>query len=147
MTEIHRATTEDVKAMAWLHAAGFDRGWSRQEFSDLMETPGAVAVIAGKGSSARGFALGRVAADEAEMLAIAVAPDAQRQGLGKALVARLEEECAAEGARRMFLDVSETNHAARRLYDGAGYHEDGRRKAYYADGADALSLSKSLPRP
>lgn len=147
MTEIHRAGADDVEAMAWLHAAGFDRGWSRQEFTELMETPGAVAVIAGKGSSAQGFALGRVAADEAEMLAVAVAPNAQRQGLGKALVAKLEEECAREGAQRMFLDVSETNHAARRLYDGAGYHEEGRRKAYYADGADALILTKSLPRP
>ncbi len=147
MTEIHRADAGDVAAMAWLHAAGFDRGWSREEFADLMETPGAVAVIAGKGSTAEGFAIAQVAADEAEMLAIAVATDFQRQGLGKALVARLEEECAAEGAETMYLDVSENHHAARVLYDRAGYRETGRRKAYYADGADALSLSKSLPRP
>jgi ribosomal-protein-alanine N-acetyltransferase len=46
----------------------------------------------------------------------------------------------------MFLEVSATNDAARRLYDGAGFVEVGRRPRYYADGTDAVLMQRALTR-
>jgi len=132
--------------MAALHAATFTtpRPWGEGEFAALLDMPGTFTVTKG----AACFALGRVAADEAELLTIATAPTAQRRGLARQALADFEREAAARGASRAFLEVAETNHAARALYAAAGWGESGRRRAYYRqpDGVklDALILSKPL---
>jgi ribosomal-protein-alanine N-acetyltransferase len=86
----------------------------------------------------------RVAADEAEILTLAVAPEARRTGLGRALLDAACEAARAAGAVRLFLEVSATNQAARALYDAAGFQQIGRRRRYYADGSDALTMSLTL---
>jgi ribosomal-protein-alanine N-acetyltransferase len=91
-----------------------------------------------------GFALGRVQADQAEILTIAVRPGARGQGVGRALLHGLLAEAAKRGALELFLEVAEPNAAARALYAGAGAKEVGRRRRYYADGADALVLRLSV---
>jgi ribosomal-protein-alanine N-acetyltransferase len=92
----------------------------------------------------RGFVLARVAADEAEILTLAVAADARRQGHGASLLAHAMAAAAARGAAAMFLEVAATNEAARALYTAAGFGEAGRRARYYADGGDALILRRTL---
>lgn len=92
-------------------------------------------------TAAGGFALGRTAGGESELLTIAVRPEARRRGMGAALLAAYEAAARDRGAGAMFLEVAEDNAAARALYDGAGWSEVGRRRAYYA-GTDALVLSK-----
>ena len=99
-----------------------------------------------------GFALGRVAGPEAELLTLAVHPRARRRGLGRALVAAFEAEAAARGAAEVLLEVAATNHAARALYARLGYVAVGRRPGYYrragAPPVDALVLRRGLgPRP
>lgn len=133
-------------AMARLHAQAFDRGprpWSAAEFAALAADPGVLRLIA-----ATGFALGRVAGPEAELLTIAVAPEARRRGTGAALLARFETAARAKGAQEAFLEVAETNEAARRLYAAAGWAEVGRRRGYVRQGpshaVDALVLRKLL---
>lgn len=83
-----------------------------------------------------GFALGRVVLDEAELLTLAIDPTVQRRGLGRSCLANFEAEAAARGAGHLHLEVAETNAAALHLYRAAGWHQAGRRKAYYK-GADA----------
>ena len=85
-----------------------------------------------------------MAADEAEILTIAVAPAAHRQGIGAALLAAAMAQAALRGAAAMFLEVAEGNAAARALYAAAGFRQSGRRRRYYPDGADALVLRRSL---
>jgi ribosomal-protein-alanine N-acetyltransferase len=87
--------------------------------------------------------LARVAADEAEILTLAVAPALRRQGRGRALLTAAVLRAASE-ATAMFLEVSAGNLAAQNLYFGAGFREVGRRRRYYADGADALVLRREL---
>jgi len=131
--------------LAGLHARAFKkaRPWSEAEFAALLARPETIL----NGHDA-GFALGRVVAGEAELLSLAVAPEARRQGLGRALLAHFEDEAATRGARRAFLEVAEDNGAARALYLAAGWRESGRRKAYYRrpDGpaCDALIYEKEL---
>lgn len=132
------------EALAALHArAGGDRPWSAAEFADLLAAPGAV--LAGDG---RAFALGRVAADEAEVLMVATDPDHRRRGLASAALAALEAEAALGGAARAVLEVAEDNHAARGLYASRGYAPVGCRSGYYvrpgAPACSALILARPL---
>ncbi|MEL7462371.1 MAG: GNAT family N-acetyltransferase [Pseudomonadota bacterium] len=97
-----------------------------------------------------GFALGRIIADEAELLTLAVDPDHQGAGLGKTLLERFEAESVSRGAKTSFLEVATDNQAARTLYSTAGWILAGTRAEYYPRGpkpaADALILRKVLTR-
>jgi ribosomal-protein-alanine N-acetyltransferase len=126
--------------MAALHAAAFTRPrpWSEAEFAALLAAPGVFAC-----TRAQGFALGRAIADEAELLTLAVHPEARRRGLGRALVAAFEAGARRAGARAAFLEVAADNAAALALYAGAGWRPAGRRPGYYA-GTDALVLCRAL---
>lgn len=135
-------TPED---MAALHAECFTvpRPWNAQEFADILAAPGHVLT-----GDADGFALGRVAAGEAELLTIAVRPERRRAGLGRQLLTGFEHAATRAGAGEAFLEVAATNAAARALYDRAGYAQVGRRPGYFCmpdgSGIDALVLRKPL---
>ena len=126
--------------MAALHGAAFvnPRPWSAAEIAALLASPLCVVVW-----SEGGFAMGRVVADEAEVLTIAVEPAVQGQGIGSGLLGRLMDEARARGAEAMFLEVAEDNAAARAVYARAGFLEDGRREGYYG-GVDALVMRCAL---
>jgi ribosomal-protein-alanine N-acetyltransferase len=136
------AVAADAPALAALHAAAFAGGeaWGPDAIRLMLEMPGAF----GLHLPGRGFVLARVAAGEAEILTLAVAPAARRRGSGAALLAAALAGAAARGAGEMFLEVSEANGPARALYAAAGFAEAGRRRRYYADGADALVLRRGL---
>jgi ribosomal-protein-alanine N-acetyltransferase len=101
-------------------------------------------VLAAAGGQPVGFAMGRVAAGEAEVLTLAVRPAARRTGAGRALMGALAAEAAGRGAAALVLEVAEGNQAARGLYAGLGAVEVGRRRRYYPDGSDALVLRAEL---
>lgn len=135
------ATPADAAALATIHAAAVppaDR-WGADAIRLMLDLPGAFGLHA-----PGGFVLARVAADEAEILTLAIAPDHRRRGLGGALLAGAIAQAALRGAAAMFLEVSEGNEAARALYAAAGFVEAGRRRRYYPDGADALVLRRAL---
>lgn len=91
-----------------------------------------------------GFVVARVAGGEAEILTLAVAPQARGKGLGRALLCEAIAKAEQLGAGEMFLEVGSGNPAARALYAGLGFVGVGARKAYYR-GQDALVLRLSLP--
>jgi len=62
---------------------------------------------------------------------VAVAPAKRRSGLGRGLVAEIISVMAARGVRQVYLEVRESNAAARALYAAQGFREVGRRKQYY----------------
>jgi ribosomal-protein-alanine N-acetyltransferase len=135
-----------VELLAALHAAAFARAdrWSADAIGMLASLPGHFALLATRRGEPLGFAMGRVAAQEAEVLTIAVHPSARREGAGAWLMRALMAEAAARGARDLFLEVSEHNAPARALYGRLGAAEVGRRRRYYPDGADALVLRLAL---
>jgi len=136
------------EALAALHGACFatPRPWSAAEFAALLTAPGVFL----HGDS-RGFVLGRAVAGEAELLTLAVAPEARRQGLGRALLVAFEAEARQARAETAFLEVAAANVAARALYAGAGWAEAGRRRGYYrlpGGGADdAVVMTRALAAP
>lgn len=142
---LRRATARDLPAMSSLHAASFPQGWSAEALGSLLASPGAFALMFIEVSSlAVGFVLARVAAEEAEILTIAVRANARRKGLGRALMEAAAAEAQKMGARIMFLEVGETNAPARELYKRLGFEEAGRRKDYYGQD-NALVMKANLP--
>lgn len=126
--------------LAALHARAFThpRPWSEAEFRALL------AARAFLLTQPRAFLLGRVIADEAELLTLATDPAARRQGAGRALVTAFAQEAAARGATTAFLEVASDNAPARALYAATGWQEAGQRRNYYAQGVDALVLTLNL---
>jgi ribosomal-protein-alanine N-acetyltransferase len=138
------AGARDAPALAALHAGAFPPGeaWGADALCLMLELPGAFGLQA----PGAGFILARIAADEAEVLTLAVAPAARRRGLGAALLEGAMALAAARGAAMAFLEVSTANAAGLALYEAAGFREVGRRRRYYADGSDALVLSRPCAR-
>ncbi len=141
-TTIVTACRAHAPAMAAIHAGAFPPGarWNAEAFAAQLALPGVFGLIHPEG----GFALARVAADEAEILTLAVIPATRRQGLGRALLSAAMARARAAGARRMVLEVSAGNIPARALYAASGFAAAGRRQRYYEDGSDALILAVML---
>ena len=141
--KVQFAGPERAEALAALHAAAFEAPWSEQAIRELMRSLG---VLAFEGES--GFVMVRVLADEAEILTLAVAPEARRRGLGRALVGAAVAAAETAGARAVFLEVAEDNAAALALYEAAGFERAGLRRGYYARPGgrprDALVLRRAL---
>jgi ribosomal-protein-alanine N-acetyltransferase len=123
--------------LAALHAGCFTlpRPWSATEFRDLLMSRGAF-LLERPGA----FLLGRVIADEAELLTLAVGPDMRRRGTGAALTREFAVRAGEMGAESAFLEVAENNAAARQLYVRCGWTEAGRRRRYYAADLDAIIM-------
>ena len=129
--------------MAALHAAALPPGWSAASIADLMQSPGTETLVFRDGPVI-GMVMVRTAADEAEILTIAVAAEARRRGTGRALLAAAARGALTQGATRLHLEVASNNETARKFYADAGFIQTGRRACYYPDGADALLLSHLL---
>lgn len=133
--------------LAQLHARAFHRPWSAVEIGKMLENPAVVALVAG-GADAQGFIIAWAVAGEAEVLTVAVIPEARRQGVGAALVTAAAAAVLARGASSMHLEVAEPNAAARALYAKLGFAEAGRRRDYYATEqgwVDAIVMRRALP--
>ena len=134
------------EALAAIHAAAFitPRPWSSGEITTLLAGPGAFLLV-----EPGAFLMGRVIADETELLTLAVRPETRRRGIGARLVTAFLHEAAARKATTAFLEVAADNTAALALYARAGFAETGRRPRYYTtpDGnqVDALILARALP--
>ncbi len=106
-----------------------------------------VALVAERDQHVAGFIVAHTVAGEWEIENVVVHADARRKGIASALLWTVLEYVRAEGPGRVFLEVRESNVAARRLYAVAGFRESGRRKGYYNNPAeDALILECTISR-
>jgi ribosomal-protein-alanine N-acetyltransferase len=138
------AKTRDAPSLATLHKASFNRGWGEHEFEQLLTDRAVVADRVASGRRNIGFILSRRAADEAEILSVAIARTWQGRGLARKLLDLHLRRLAGFGMRAVFLEVDEDNIPARKLYARAGFREVGRRPGYYAGGKGALVLRRDL---
>lgn len=109
-------------------ARGNYQGWMAEQNGDMV-----------------GFVFTRIAADEVEILNLAVLPDRRRRGIASQLIERALDHAKASGAARAYLEVRASNGAAIALYSKCGFAHAGRRARYYSGPVeDALLLSRKL---
>jgi ribosomal-protein-alanine N-acetyltransferase len=148
--EIHisRAGPYDALAMATIHRTCFAKPWDESAMAQFLESPNALCLVGSVADSSGGIVGGmlvaRRAADEAELLTLAVAPACRNAGLGKALLLSAMSLLREAGTVQLFLEVEEGNKAAVALYQSLGAKPVGRRSRYYETGADAAIFSLAL---
>jgi ribosomal-protein-alanine N-acetyltransferase len=145
---VEPASLRDAPRLAELHGASFHRGWGEGEFEDMLSQRNTLAHRLRLRSKLIGFAISRIAADEAEILSIAIAPGHRGRGLSRKLLLTHLGHLTGRGVRTVFLEVEENNLPARRLYDRAGFAIAGRRERYYREAGgeqmNALVMRRDL---
>ena len=144
-TVIEPASLRDAPRLAQLHGASFHRGWGEGEFEGMLTERNTLVHRLKAGRKIVGFAVSRMAADEAEILSIAVDAGHRGRGLSRNLLLTHLGHLAGRGIRTVFLEVEENNQPARRLYDRAGFAVAGRRERYYRE-PDGQQLNALLMR-
>ena len=146
--KIAEAALADTAAFAALHGKSFQRGWSESEIERLLIDPLVIGHRIGVRRRCVGFILSRRAADEAEILSVAIDPERRGRGLATQLLDFHLRRLAGVGVSKVFLEVDEANAAARRLYARAGFQQVGSRARYYpsaqGEGSAALVLRRDL---
>ena len=139
---IRRLGGEDAETCADVHAASFTYAWPISDMESLLTSPTIFADGAvGRGGELLGVILSRLAADEAEVLTIAVLPKRRGQGIARLMMTANMEKLRIAGAKSWFLEVEAQNASALALYHRFGFEKVGERKSYYkkADGDSALA--------
>ena len=137
---IRPATTADIPEIMSLERQSATAGhWTEEQYRLAFKAEGALRLLlvveasssfGAEGPHLLGFLIAHQLAPEWELENLVVAPTARRKGLGKRLLEALLE-AARETSSSVFLEVRESNAAARALYENAGFEQTGRRPSYY----------------
>jgi tRNA threonylcarbamoyl adenosine modification protein YeaZ/ribosomal-protein-alanine acetyltransferase len=141
---VRLATANDLAVMSDIHAQCFAKGWSRDSLSSALSLPGAGAIVVELAGTTYGFVQYHWVDGEAEINTICVSSNHRRQYFGRDLMEALIAHLATIKTSRIFLEVAANNVAALKLYEGFGFTRMGLRKGYYADGQDAVTMSKDI---
>lgn len=134
-----------MPAVHAIEQAAFSDPWSVRDFRECVGSE-VVFLVATSDGVVHGYVIAQDAADEGEILNLAVARARQRDGIGRALVEQTLTTLAGRGVHRVFLEVREANAAARALYAALGFEEVGRRSRYYRRPVeDAIVLRAAIP--
>ena len=148
---------DDIDRIMGVMGAAFDpaygEAWNRRQVADALTLPNTYYLLADANGNtppdeqpAAGFVMSRGAADEEELLLIAVDPAHRGRGVGTALLHRFIAAAEARGATRLFLEMRDGN-PADSLYRRAGFEPVGRRRNYYRAAAkgplDAITYARA----
>ena len=142
---IEKMKPEDIPFVELLEKQLFSDSWSDKGILGTLEQATAACFLAKQDGKDCGYLLGYWAADECEIARIGVKKSFRRQGVATALIRALAQFGLANACTGIFLDVRESNHAARCFYKACGFREDGIRKHFYKDpGESAVLMSCAL---
>ena len=141
--EIRKMTVEDIPAVVALDQASFSLPWPERSFRfELTQNEASRCWVAVADGRVVGMIVNWLLVDEAHVATLAVHPEYRRRGIARDLLAHSLRSMVGEGAVSSFLEVRESNVAARAMYRKFGYEDTGRRKAYYKDNnEDAILMT------
>jgi [ribosomal protein S18]-alanine N-acetyltransferase len=130
---IRAATPGDISAMLQIEKRAVTAShWSRQQYESLFSKhPHSLALVIEDHSGIHGFLIAHAVGSEWEIENIAIAGAARRRGLGTRLMGEFIDRVRRDGGESVFLEVRESNQAARSLYEKWAFVESGRRNNYY----------------
>jgi ribosomal-protein-alanine N-acetyltransferase len=139
---------EHGQACAAIHAACFAFPWPQDDIEALLAAPSTIGdgALGSKANDLQGFILSRRAADEAEVLTIAVLPRKRGQGIASRLLEANLSVLAAKGVKSLFLEVEAENQAALALYERFDFETVGERKSYYRKAGGETALAYIMRR-
>ncbi len=141
-------TTADLERVMAVEVQAYPFPWSRGHFADSLAA-GYHAQMLLRDDRLLGYYVAMPGVDEMHLLNLTVAPDHQRRGHARTLLAHLAAAARAAGAALVWLEVRESNQRARALYERWGFEAVGRRKGYYPAGhgrrEDALVMRWAVP--
>lgn len=142
---IRSAGPADAGTIAALEDACFSDAAGEATLRSYLSSPACRYCLALNGSDPVGYCGVTAAADEAEILNIAVLPAYRRNGVARRMLVRMLAEACALGARTMYLEVRAGAAPVRALYDSLGFEETGTRKNYYVrPREDAILMKRPL---
>lgn len=120
---------QDAPACLSIVMAAFTTPWEELDF--IFQTPSIAVYGVFIQNNLTGFIAVSIMIDESEILNLAIHPDHQQKGIGKALLTHTIQVLKNQHVKKIFLEVDITNTPAQRLYQRTGFHTMGYRKAYY----------------
>ncbi|MEO8580245.1 MAG: ribosomal protein S18-alanine N-acetyltransferase [Gemmatimonadales bacterium] len=148
MTALLRPALEtDLNEVVLIERASFADPWSEESFRRLLIGPSAIfqVLVVPPDDAIVGYVIAYAVEEDAELLNVAVVPNHRGRGLAGQMVDALLIELGGRGVRTAFLEVRESNGAARALYGSRGFTEIGRRTSYYRRPVeDALVMRRIL---
>jgi [ribosomal protein S18]-alanine N-acetyltransferase len=139
------ARDADIDAVLEIEHESFGDPWNRAAFVDLVDDPRVAFLIADAGGVVRGYVVAWFVLDEGEIGNLAVSRNARRRGIGALLLDGAIAAVRASDVDTLYLEVRDSNAAARALYASRGFVEVGRRREYYRKPKeDALVLRLDL---
>jgi ribosomal-protein-alanine N-acetyltransferase len=145
---LSRATAADLPEVIALERVCYGDPWPASAFASLPENARVFFTVARDvGSALSGYVVAWYVMDEGELANLAVAPAAREQGIGRALLDSMLDDARSREIAQIYLEVRESNSAARQLYASRGFQEVGKRKGYYrTPKEDALILRRTLKK-
>lgn len=143
---IRAMKASDAAAIAELEKRCFSDPWSERSIAAELENPLSLWLVAADSEDRiLGYIGSQSVVPEADVMNLAVAPEARRQKIAFGLLRALSEQLYQCGVRSLFLEVRVSNEPALALYRGTGFEAVGRRPKYYVNPTeDALILRKEL---
>lgn len=145
MLNVREMTFDDIEDVVKIERENFSVPWDENGFFSFMIREGTVFLCAEENGEIVGYGGMVSAADEADITNVSVDKDKRRCGIATAVVKGLFAAGQAMKLKKIFLEVRESNSAARALYEGLGFKQISIRKNYYeAPIEDALIMLKEL---
>ena len=142
---IRAARRDDLGAIAAIERVAFTDAWSRASFAEVLAHPLSRMLVADDAGDVVGYIVARYVVDEAEIANLAVATTHRGRGIAARLLDTALDIGRGLGTTQVFLEVRDSNIAARALYAGRGFEELGRRARYYVRPVeDAIVMRKML---
>ena len=145
---IRTAATADMLSVGLIERDSFADPWGSREFTSALESPHTIFLVAADADGVvSGYVIALVVQDEAEVLNLAVRSPDRGKGIGAGLLDAAIAQVCDRGAANIYLEVRESNEAARGLYASRGFEEISRRVKYYRSPVeDALVLHLAVQR-
>jgi ribosomal-protein-alanine N-acetyltransferase len=142
--QLRRLGPEHLGELAKIERENFPDPWSPDNILSELERPFCLPLGAFLGESLAGYSFAWILEGECHLLNLSVRKPLQGRGLGGLLLRTVIAAARAKACERVFLEVAEDNFRAKRLYGKFGFARTGRRKGYYARGADAILMTLFL---
>jgi ribosomal-protein-alanine N-acetyltransferase len=133
MAEIREMTLDDLEEVMEIERESFSVPWTETGFFTFLLRQDTLFLVAEEGGRIAGYCGAVLVPDEGDVTNVAVAGKCRGRGIGKQLVRELAERSAAQGVRKLYLEVRASNTRALELYRGQGFVQTGIRKSYYED--------------